>query len=131
MSGFGCGSAALGSSWLRGEPIDFGFAFRIQQRCLCPLNMTITLETRVVRSNEPVSAATGDALVMFSVEKGSYYGLNDIATAIWQRIKSPIAVAALCANLQEAFDVTPERCETEVLSFLRKLEAKGLVQAVD
>ena len=92
--------------------------------------MTITLETRVVRSNEPVSAATGDALVMFSVEKGSYYGLNDIATAIWQRIESPIAVAALCADLQQVFDVPPQRCETEVLGFLQKLEAKGIVQTV-
>jgi hypothetical protein len=93
--------------------------------------MTITLETRVVRSNEPVSAATGDALVMFSVEKGSYYGLNDIATAIWQRIKSPIAVAALCVDLQQVFDVPPQRCEAEVLGFLQKLEAKGLVRVVD
>jgi hypothetical protein len=93
--------------------------------------MEITLETRVVRSSEPVSAATGDALVMFSVEKGSYYGLNDIATAIWQRIKSPVAVAALCADLQQIFDVPPQRCEAEVLSFLQKLEAKGLVRVLD
>jgi hypothetical protein len=93
--------------------------------------MEITLETRVVRSSEPVSAATGDALVMFSVEKGSYYGLNDIATAIWQRIKSPVAVAALCADLQQIFAVPPQRCEAEVLSFLQKLEAKGLVRVLD
>ena len=93
--------------------------------------MEITLKTRVVRSSEPVSAATGDSLVMFSVEKGSYYGLNDIATAIWQRIKSPVTVAALCADLEEVFDVPPPRCEAEVLGFLQKLETKGLVQAVD
>jgi len=90
--------------------------------------MEITVNSRVVRSSEPVSAATGDALVMFSVEKGSYYGLNDIATAIWQRIKSPITVAALCADLQKTFDVPPDRCEADVLAFLRKLEAKGLVR---
>jgi hypothetical protein len=36
--------------------------------------MEITLDTRVVRSSEPISAAAGDALVMFSMEKGSYYG---------------------------------------------------------
>ena len=93
--------------------------------------MKITLETRVVRSNEPVSAATGDALVMFSMEKGSYYGLNDIATAIWERLKSPVAVAALCAELQGVFDVPPQRCEADVLGFLQKLEAKGLVRVMD
>jgi hypothetical protein len=92
--------------------------------------MEITLNTRVVRSKEPISAAAGESLVMFSVEKGSYFGLNDIATAIWQRIDSPIAVTTLCANLQQAFDVPPQRCEAEVLAFLQKLEAKGLVQIV-
>jgi hypothetical protein len=88
------------------------------------------LDTRVVRSSKPVSAAAGDALVMFSMEKGSYYGLNDIAAAVWQRIKSPVAVAALCADLQQVFDVPPQRCEAEVLGFLRKLETKGQVRVV-
>jgi hypothetical protein len=92
--------------------------------------MEITQNTRVVRSKEPISAAAGESLVMFSVEKGSYFGLNDIATAIWQRVESPIAVAALCADLQQVFDVPPQRCEAEVLAFLQKLEAKGLVQIV-
>ena len=93
--------------------------------------MEVTLDTRVVRSSEPVSAATGDALVMFSVEKGSYYGLNDIAAAIWQRIKSPVTVTALCADLQEVFDVPPQRCEADVLGFLQKLERKGLVHVAE
>ena len=93
--------------------------------------MEITLNTRVVRSSEPVSAAAGDALVMFSVEKGSYYGLNDIATAVWQRIEAPVAVTTLCADLQQVFDVPPQRCEADVLDFLRKLESKGLLRVVD
>jgi hypothetical protein len=83
-----------------------------------------------VRSSEPISAVTGDALVMFSMEKGSYYGLNDIATAVWQRIEAPIAVANLCADLQQVFDVPLQRCEADVLDFLRKLEAKGLLRVV-
>jgi hypothetical protein len=93
--------------------------------------MEITLDTRVVRSSEPVSAATGDASVMFSVEKGSYYGLNDVATAVWQRIEKPVAVAALCTDLQQVFDVPLQRCETDVISFLRKLQSKGLLRVVD
>jgi hypothetical protein len=93
--------------------------------------MEITLNTRVVRSSEPVSAAAGDALVMFSVEKGNYYGLNDIAAAIWKRIESPVAVMALCADLQQVFDVPQQRCEADVLGFLAKLESKGLLRVVD
>jgi hypothetical protein len=90
--------------------------------------MEITLDTRVVRSNEPVSAAVGESLVMFSVEKGRYYGLNELASDVWKRIETPITVSTLCADLQKVFDVTPERCETDVLDFLRKLDAKGLLK---
>ena len=93
--------------------------------------MDITLSSRIVRSPEPVSAVAGDGLVMFSVKNGRYYGLDEIANAIWQRIGSPIAVSTLCADVQQAFDVTPERCETDVLAFLHKLEAKGLVRVVE
>jgi len=93
--------------------------------------MAITLTTRVVRSNEPVSAAAGDSLMMFSVERGSYYGLNEVATAIWQRIAKPVGVGALCDDLQGSFEVAPERCQAEVVAFLEKLEKKGLVRIVD
>jgi len=93
--------------------------------------MEITLNSRVVRSSEPVSAAAGESSVMFSVEKGSYYGLNDVATAVWRRIEAPIAVMALCADLQQVFDVPRQRCEADVLSFLQKLENKGLLRVVD
>jgi predicted deacylase len=40
-------------------------------------------------------------------------------------------VAALCAELQGVFDVPPQRCEADVLGFLQKLEAKGLLRVVD
>ena len=83
-----------------------------------------------MRSQEPLSAASGDSLMMFSAEKGSFFGLNDIAATIWQRIESPITVAALCAGLQQSFDVAPDRCEAEVLAFLKKLESKGLLRIV-
>jgi hypothetical protein len=93
--------------------------------------MKITLNTRVVRSSEPVSAAVGEASVMFSVEKGSYYGLNELASDVWRRIEAPILVSTLCADLQKVFEVSQERCEADVLDFLQKLDAKGLLKVVN
>ncbi len=93
--------------------------------------MAITLQSQIVRSSEPMSAASGDGLMMFSAEKGRYYGFDDVATAIWQRIESPTQVATLCADLQQAFDVAPERCQADVLGFLQKLEDKGLVRILE
>jgi hypothetical protein len=89
--------------------------------------MILAPDSRVVRSDEPVTAEVGDTLIMLSVANGQYYGLNDIATAIWQRLEAPTTVADLCAALQQVFDVSPQRCEAEVLGFLQQLHAKDLV----
>jgi hypothetical protein len=89
--------------------------------------MTVGLNSRVVRSDEPVTAEVGDSLVMLSIANDQYYGLDDVATAIWQRMAAPITVADLCAALQEVFDVSPKCCEAEVLDFLQQLHAKALV----
>jgi len=68
---------------------------------------------------------------MFDVEAGKYYGLNEIASVIWQRLESPMTVEALCAELLKTFDVSPERCRAEIATFIAKLEAKGLVRTVE
>lgn len=92
--------------------------------------MKVNMDTRVARSNEPITAAAGNELIMLSVEQGRYYGFNEIAAAIWQRIEAPVAVSGLCAQLQRDFDVPAQRCEAEVIEFLQMLAAKGLLKVV-
>jgi hypothetical protein len=93
--------------------------------------MAITMAHKIVRSDEPVWAPAADEVVMLSVEKGKYYGLNDIAAAIWERIEQPIGVGDLCDSLQRAFHVSREMCEADVLAFLDQLLAKGLIRITD
>ena len=89
--------------------------------------MNIDLKSRVVRSDAPVSAPVEDELVMADVDAGKYYAFNDIATAIWNGIEKEIVLEDLCARLIENYDVPPDRCETEVLTFVNELHTKGLI----
>lgn len=89
--------------------------------------MEIDLNSRVVRSDGPVSAPVDDEMVMADVDAGKYYALNNIATAIWEGIENEITVRDLISKLQAEYDVSPERCETEVLDFVNQLHTKGLV----
>jgi hypothetical protein len=93
--------------------------------------MEITIESRVARSPDQVWAALGDELVMFNFEAGQYFGLNAIGAAVWERLQEPRRVADICADLQRAFAVSPERCASSVLTFLRSLEQRGLVVVVE
>lgn len=93
--------------------------------------MAITTADRIVRSEEPVWSPAGDEVVMLSVAKGKYYGLNDIAAAIWERIERPIGVGELCDSLRRMYKVSREECEADVLPFLEQLLAKGLLRIAE
>lgn len=93
--------------------------------------MAITTADKIVRSDEPVWSPAGDEVVMLSVAKGKYYGLNDIAAAIWERIEHPIEVGVLCDSLRRSFKVSRKECEADVLAFLEQLLAKGLIRKTD
>lgn len=93
--------------------------------------MAIDFNSRVVRSSDLMSTAVADGLVMMNVDSGKYYALNNIATAVWERLETPITVEDLCAGLMEVFDVTPDRCAEEVFGFLGALQLKGMVHVVE
>jgi len=93
--------------------------------------MKIDLNSRIARSDGPVSAPVDDELVMADVDAGKYYALNNIATAIWEGIEKEITVQDLCSKLQAEYDVPPDRCETEVLDFVNQLHTKGLVNVTE
>jgi hypothetical protein len=82
----------------------------------------------VVRRNPGISTAPlVDELVMLDLERGAYYGLDEIATYIWSQIDEPRNVADLCKHLLQVFDVDRPTCERDVLELLEWLHDKGLV----
>lgn len=90
----------------------------------------MNLHTRIVRSPELISAPVQEELVMFNAETGKYYNLNAVAATVWQRLENPVTVKALCAELTDNYEISPERCQAEILAFLVKLEAKGLIRRI-
>jgi hypothetical protein len=91
----------------------------------------ITLNSLVYHHPEILSAPMDDELVMFSLEHGMYYGFDDIASIIWQRLDQPILVADLCEGLLSDFDVDQETCQRETLELLNWLYQQDLVRIDD
>jgi hypothetical protein len=80
------------------------------------------------RTDEHVSAPLEESLVMMDIDAGRYYLLDSVASDVWSRLAEPTPVAELIADLCSRYEVTPERCEADVLPFLTQLHEKGLVQ---
>jgi Coenzyme PQQ synthesis protein D (PqqD) len=74
-----------------------------------------------------LAAKVGDELVMMSAENGNYIGLSEVGARIWELIETPQDVDAVCAQLQEEFEIAPEVCRAEVESFLNELVQHGAI----
>lgn len=89
----------------------------------------IEMPTVVTRSGAVVSAGIDDGeIVMMNVEKGMYYGMDDIESYIWELMERPLSMSQLCDSLMEKYDVACEVCQEDVLEFLHQLHEEGLVE---
>lgn len=68
---------------------------------------------------------------MMSIEKGDYYGANELGTRIWTLMEQPQSVGALCDGLMQQFEVDETTCQREVLAFMEQLRKNALLQVVD
>jgi hypothetical protein len=81
----------------------------------------------IARKEGWLSARVGDEIMMMSVDRGEYIGMNDVGARIWELIETPSDVATICAALLREFEVSPETCETQVRSFVSEMEKHGTV----
>lgn len=90
--------------------------------------MAITLDTTLVRVADILYAPVGtEEGVMLSVQQGCYYGLNAVASRIWELLEAPKTIEQLSAHICDEFDVDAPTAEAEVLKFAAVLIEKGVV----
>jgi len=91
----------------------------------------ITIDTVVSCSTSLVSADVGDELVLLHVEKNAYYDTDAIGADIWHQLEQPVRVRDLCDRLVGKYDVDPETCQRDVLTFLSEALREEVVRVVD
>lgn len=57
--------------------------------------------------------------------------LNDVGTAIAERLGAPTTLATVCEHLAASFDIEPNECAAAVDQFVAELHGRGLVEAYD
>jgi hypothetical protein len=91
------------------------------------MSATVSLSSIVKSTKDLISAPIDDEVVILSVESGSYFGLNEIGSEIWQQLEKPTRVDALCDSLTTKYDADRLTIERDVLALLESLVAEGLV----
>lgn len=77
-----------------------------------------------------VVADIDDEKVMLSIETGKYYGLDSIGSRIWELIEQPNTVCNVVKVLLTEYEVDDRVCTNDVMAFLHKLYAQGMVDIV-
>ena len=93
-----------------------------------PDNNTLTTDSMLCRCTEPLAAEVDGEMVLMSIERGNYYGLDSIGSDIWHRLEQPVRVSDLVAALATDYDGDASVIECDVLALLTKLLENGLVE---
>lgn len=68
--------------------------------------------------------------VVLNVEAGAYFGLNEVASRIWELVAEPQPVSGILEQLQAEYAVDAETCERDVLACLQQLADEGLIRLI-
>lgn len=96
-----------------------------------PQEWTRLRRLRVVASAEHVDADLHGESVILQLRTRRFHGLDGVGARIWQLLKTPITVAALTEAIVREYDVTPDRCETDLVALLVELDSAGLIEVSD
>jgi len=88
----------------------------------------IDLNTRVKRCEEQMTADLGGESAILNVKTGTYYGLNEVGSRIWELLKEPRTLKEIRDSILEEYTVEPSRCEQDLLALITELAQHELVE---
>ena len=89
--------------------------------------MTDILARQLLPSQQAMESRVGEETVILHLERGTYYGLDQLGTRIWELLKGGMAPGAIGDILVGEYDASREVMEAEMRRFLSDLYAHGIV----
>ena len=91
---------------------------------------TVTLQQTAVVRGDAVHRELDGEVIALNLETGTYFGLDLVATRVWQLLQEPARLSAVCDTMEGEFEVERATLERDVLALVDRLKEKGLVQIV-
>ena len=88
----------------------------------------INRDSIVCWSSEAVATEVNGEVVLMNLERDRCHGLGSTGSAIWRRLREPMRVAELTAQLEAEYQAAPGEIESDVLRTLTEFAAAGLIQ---
>ena len=82
----------------------------------------------MVIPQQVLARQVGDETVMLDLDNGTYYGLDQVGTRIWQLLAEGKTLAQVCDTMIEEYEVSREEIERDVTRLVADLSDKGLLK---
>lgn len=91
----------------------------------------MVLDSIVARADGVVSSVLDGEVIMMSIDQGKYYGLDAIASEIWEILETPCSIRSLCDQLLPLYNVGREQGERDVLGFCQQAREQGIIRVLE
>lgn len=81
--------------------------------------------------NEHLCCELNGEAVVLSLKNGKYYGLNPVASRIWELIQNPLSTEEIQQAILLEYDVESEMCAQEISIFLKQMAAEELIVIIN
>jgi len=89
----------------------------------------LTLGDRVVVPDSVIARELDGETVVLNLETGVYFGLDSVATDIWNALQGGGKIEDALRAILERYDVQRATLEGDLLQFVNQLASKGLLNA--
>jgi hypothetical protein len=86
---------------------------------------------RVSIGRNVVTRRTGDELVLLSLDRELYFGLDPVGARMWELLSTSATVADAFRRLLDEYEVDPVSLRADLEKLLAQLEDSGLVELHD
>lgn len=90
----------------------------------------LTNHSRVVASQQQLSAKLSGEAVILGLRDSVYYGLDGAGARIWELVQQPASLGAIAESIAREFDVSADDALRDLMALARDLLDRGLLEVV-
>lgn len=86
----------------------------------------------VSASDDVVAREVAGETVLLNLASGTYFGLNETGTAIWELIEeNSLTLEDICGAIEDEYQIPREDAESDVVALVEQLVEHGLLTVED
>ncbi len=86
------------------------------------------MSIKYIQNKKVIQSKIGDEVVMLDMDSGFYFGLNSVASFIWEKLEKAKSFEEVVDELLTEYNIDAQACEIETREFLNQLLEKNIIK---